>query len=209
MAPGADAIDDVLMLLSDGVRSSTWERVWYGLVTVEGKKMGSSTGQVFWIDDMLDELAAGPSVSELYERAGGTVSRDVLADTIVRGAFLSSPVARPLEFNFERLLGRRAGAGWTIAEAWCHVCHSAGAVAAASTARAGVVQSQHYERALLKTVSQRDPSVLAAYLLRLSEAFIAVPEPGAAAMPVLRRVLGSLGFLAGQASDREDVPCSS
>jgi hypothetical protein len=58
-------------------------------------------------------------------------------------------------------------------------------------------------------VSQRDPSILAAYLLRLSEAFIAAPDPGAAAMPVLRRVLGSLGFLAGTSTDREEVPCSS
>jgi len=207
--PAQSAIDDVLMLLSDGVRNSHWERVWYGLVTVEGKKMGSSTGQVFWIDDMLDELAAGPSVSELYERAGGAVSRDVLADTIVRGTFLCSPVARPLEFNFERLLERRAGPGWTIAEAWCHVCHPASAVATASTARAGVMLSQHFESALLKAVSQRDPSILAAYLLRLSEAFIAAPDPGAAAMPVLRRVLGSLGFLAGTSDDREEVPCSS
>jgi arginyl-tRNA synthetase len=208
--PAQSAIDDVLMLLSDGVRSSNWERVWYGLVTVEGKKMGSSTGQVFWIDDMLDELAAGPSVSELYERAEGVVSRDVLADTIVRGAFLSAPVARPLEFNFERLLQRRAGPGWTMAEAWCHVCHPASAVAAASTARAGVVLSQHYEAALLKAVSERDPSILAAYLVRLSEAFIAAPQPGAAAMPILRRVLGSLGFLAGRPShDRQEVPCSS
>jgi arginyl-tRNA synthetase len=207
-APAQTAIDDVLMLLSEGVRSSNWERVWYGLVTVEGQKMGSSTGQVLWIDDMLDELAAGPSVSELYERAGGAVSRDVLADTIVRGAFLCSPVARPLEFNFERLLERRAGPGWTIAEAWCHVCHPPSAVATASTARAGVVLSQHYESALLKAVSQRDPSILAAYLLRLSEAYIAAPEPGAAAMPVLRRVLESLGFVAGS-SDREEAPCSS
>jgi arginyl-tRNA synthetase len=207
--PAQTAIDDVLMLLSEGVRSSTWERVWYGLVTVEGKKMGSSTGQVLWIDDMLDALADGPCVDELYERAAGNVSREVLADTIVRGTFLCSPVSRPLEFNFERLLERRSGPGWTIAEAWCHVCHPASAVPAASTARVGVVQSQHYERALLKTVSTRDPSILAGYLLRLSEAFIAAPEPGAAAMPVLRRVLGSLGFLAGRQTDREEVPCSS
>jgi arginyl-tRNA synthetase len=195
--PAQSAIDDVLMLLSEGVRDSNWERVWYGLVNVDGKKMGSSTGQVLWIDDMLDGLAAGPCVDELHERAGGAVSREELADTIVRGTFLCSPVSRPLEFNFERLCEQRSGPGWTIAEALCHVSHPDRAVPAASTARAGVMQSQHYEQALMKTVTERDPSILAAYLLRLSEAFVAAPEPGAAAMPVLRRVLGSLGFVAG------------
>jgi arginyl-tRNA synthetase len=207
--PAQSAIDDVLLLLSEGVRAGNWERVWYGLVNVDGKKMGSSTGQVLWIDDMLDGLADSPVVDELYKRAGGTVSREHLADTIVRATFLCTPVSRPLEFNFERLCERQAGPGWTIAEALCHVCHPDRVVPAASTARAGVMQSQHYQRALMKTVTERDPSILAAYLLRLSEAFIAAPDPGAAAMPVFRRVLGSLGFIAGSPADREEVSCSS
>ena len=167
----------------------------HGSITVGGQKMGSSTGEVMWIDDLLDELAACPGVAALQELSDGAAGRDQLADMVVRGSFLCSPTLQPLAFARERLVAGRSGPGWTIAEAWCRAQHPHELQTSTPVARTAVVQSQLFRRALGRTVAKRDTASLASYLLGLSEACLAAPAPGSAAAPVLRRVLGSLGFL--------------
>jgi hypothetical protein len=188
---------ELLGMLRPGSRSEAFVLAFHGLVTVGGQKMGSSTGVVTWIDDFLDEVAAGPGVRALEELAGGAVGREELADLLVRGTFLCSPTARPLAFLLEHLVEGRPGPGWTIAEAWCRAQRSQRpGLLAAPVARTAVVQSQLYRRSLRRAVEQLDVAGLAGYLLGLSEAFLAAPEPGPAAAPMLRGVLRSLGFRA-------------
>jgi len=43
-----------------------------------------------------------------------------------------------------------------------------------------------------------DVTSLSRHLLSLSEAYLAAPKPGPSAAPVLKRVLNSLGFVAGR-----------
>jgi arginyl-tRNA synthetase len=169
--------------------------VFHGAVTVGGQKMGSSTGRVTWIDDLLDEVAGGPGVGALHELCDGAVGRAELADMVVRGSFLCSPTVRPLAFELDNLLERGLNPGWTIAHAWCRAQSSCEPAIAQPIARTAVVQSQLYRRSLLRAVHKRDPATLATYLLGLCEACLAAPSPSPAAAPVLERVLGSLGFL--------------
>lgn len=175
----------------------TWE--FHGWVTVEGQKMGSSTGEVMWIDDLLDEVAAGSGVAELHELAGGVLDRQQLADAIVRGSFLCSATLQPLAFARKRLRDGGAGPGRTIAEAWCRAerAGAAGSSDRAPVARTAVVQSQLYRRALARASDKRDAATLASYLLGLAEACLTAPAPGPAAAPILRRAMSSLGFLVG------------
>ena len=199
--PAIAVLSELLAALLESPRDDLYTCVFHGSVTVGGEKMGSSTGEVMWVDDLLDEVAAGPGVAALQELAHGAAGREELADMVVRGTFLCSPAAQPLAFAFERLEGP-PGAGWTIAEAWCRALAPRKPVGTAPIARTAVVQSQLYRRSLLRAAEKRDASSLATYLLGLSEACLLAPEPGPAAAPVLRRVLGSLGFLVGDQQPR-------
>jgi arginyl-tRNA synthetase len=202
--PAQMAIDDLLAVLVRSPRNTHYGWVWYGSVTNGGRKIGSSTGRATWIDDLLDALIDGPSVSRLHEMASGLVERDEIADLIVRGAFLCAATRQPLEFTLDHLLTGKTGPGWKIAEAWCLAQNQPTTPAGGPIARAMVAQSQAFRRALRRTVDEHDPASLAAFLLRLAEACLDAPEPGPAAVPVLRCTLNSLGFLAG-AQDRHSA----
>jgi tRNA synthetases class I (R) len=190
MAVQAELLTRILGRPSE--RRYTW--AFHGAITVGGEKMGSSTGKVLWIDDLLDEVAACAGVAALRELSGGTVGREELAEIVIRGSFLCASTLHPLPFARERLVAERAGAGWTIAEAWCRAQRPSEPRAGAPIARTAVVQSQLYRGALRRAAEAHDAAGLAAYLLGLAEAYLAAPEPGPAAGAVLGRVLASMGF---------------
>jgi hypothetical protein len=196
--PAATALWEVLQALRKN-RGDRLEFAYHGPVTVAGQKMGSSTGEVIWIEDLLDDLATSEGVSRLHELSAGKIARERLADMVVRGTFLCSPTAQPLAFSYDRLRaggpGPGSGPGWTIAQAWCRTLQPCKLHSDSPVARTAIVQSQLYQRSLRRTVARRDTAGLASYALGLCEACLASPEPGPAAAPILRRVLQSLGFL--------------
>lgn len=178
-----------------------YEWSFHGPVTFRGQKMGSSTGEVMWIDDLLDLVGAGPGVTALHELADGIVSREELADIVVRGTLLCSATTQSFEFALDRMVDGPPGAGWTIAEAWCRAQRLREPRGERPIARTAVVQSQLYRRSLRRAVERRDPAFLASFLLGLSKACLAASSPGPAAVPMMKRVLASLGFpAAGQGS---------
>jgi arginyl-tRNA synthetase len=197
--PSITVIAEILERLRPGPRNEADVRVYHGSVTgLAGEKMGSSTGDVVWIDDFLDYIAGGPAVTALEQLGAGRVSREELADLLVRGAFLCAPMTRPLAFVQEALYEGRPGAGWTIAEAWCRAQLARDPREGAEVARTVVMQSQQFRLSLRRTVENRDVTSLARYLFNLSEICMSSPNPGPAAAPMMQRVLGALGFLAGR-----------
>jgi arginyl-tRNA synthetase len=196
--PATTVLRELLTMLPQGPPNEAYRWIFHGSVTDHGRKIGSSTGEVVWIDDLLDEVAVGPGVAALEELADGAAGRAGLADLLVRGTFLCSPTAQPLAFAFEHLVEGGSGPGWTIAEAWCRAQRPQKPWRTAPVARTAVVQSQLYRRSLCRAVEKLDVANLTAYLLSLSEACLAAPAPGPAAAPMLQRVLSSLGFLAGE-----------
>lgn len=200
--PAQTVVADLLVELLPSQAQKSYEWLYYGLVTEEGQKMGSSNGEVVWIDDFLDQLASSVAVGALEQEAKGRVNREDLADLIARGSFLFAPMAQPLPLAIDDLLEGQSGAGWTIARAWCRA-QAPTRSDSHPAARAAVMQSQQYRRALRQSLQRRDPVILAGYLVRLSEACLAAPESSPAARPVLQRVLASLGFTA---ASPEGVP---
>jgi arginyl-tRNA synthetase len=195
--PAQTVIGEVLAQLLPSHAEKHYEWIYYGLVTTDGQKMGSSNGEVVWIDDFLDQLAASPSVAALEEIGGGQVTREELADILARATFLCAPMAQLLPLTVESLFEEQAGPAWTIAEAWARASAAAAERPQAhGVNRAGVMLSQQFRPALRETLERRDPVILAGYLQRLTEAFLDAPEMGPAARPVLGRVLASLGFTA-------------
>jgi arginyl-tRNA synthetase len=191
------ALRELLATLPESPRVDAYDCILHGSVTNGGQKMGSSTGEVLWIDDLLDQVARSSRVAALEVLSGNAVSKDELADLVVRGAFLYSPPAQPLPFSVKRLIETASGPGWTIAEAWCQAQQPCAPDDTAPRTRTAIVQSLLYRRTLRLAVERREVASLMSYLHKLSEACLAAPVPGPAAAPMLRRVLRSLGFLAG------------
>lgn len=204
--PAQTVVADLLLKLLPKQADKAYAWLYYGLVTAEGKKIGSSNGDVVWIDDFLDELAASPAVAALERIGEGSLPREVLADVLARATFLCAPMLQPLPLAAEGLFERQEGPAWTIAEAWSRASAAGRPGHGESPARAGIMQSQEFRPVLRLAIERRDPTVLASYLLRLSESFLKAPEPGPAARPALERVLHSLGFAVSPSSDRGDGP---
>jgi len=198
--PSITVLCEILEKLRPGPRNEADIRVFHGAVTdIGGDKIGSSTGDVVWVDDFYDQIKDGPAATALEKLGGGNVDREEIADLLIRGTFLCAPLAKNLSFAPEALMDGWPGPGWTIAEAWCRAQLSRDAESDGEPlARTVVMQSQQYRLSLRRTVEKRDATSLARYLLNLSEVCVASPTPGPAAAPMLERVLSGLGFLAGR-----------
>ncbi|HET8813939.1 MAG TPA: arginine--tRNA ligase [Solirubrobacterales bacterium] len=204
--PAQTVVADLLLRLLPDPAEKTYEWLYYGLVTSEGKKIGSSNGDVVWIDDFLEELSASPAVAALESIGEASVPRSELADILARASFLCAPMAQPLPLAAERLFEEQAGPAWTIAEAWSRAGAADAKASPPDLPRAGILQALEFRPVLSLAIERRDPTVLASYLVRLSESFLSAPEPGPAARPVLERVLRSLGFaIARQPADGADA----
>jgi arginyl-tRNA synthetase len=198
--PSISVLCEILEKLRPGPRNEADIRVFHGSVTdLGGDKIGSSTGEVVWVDDFYDQIKAGPAATALEKLGGGNVDREEIADLLIRGTFLCAPLTKHLSFAPEALMDGWPGPGWTIAEAWCRAQLSRDAeVESGPLARTVVMQSQQYRLSLRRTVEKRDATSLARYLLNLSEVCVASPTPGPASAPMLERALSGLGFLAGR-----------
>ncbi|HEX3041636.1 MAG TPA: arginine--tRNA ligase [Solirubrobacterales bacterium] len=209
--PAQTVVADLLLQLLPDPAQKDYEWLYYGLVTSEGRKIGSSNGDVVWIDDFVDDLITSPAAASLEQIGEGCLTRSEIADVLARASFLCAPMAQPLPFAAEQLLEAQAGPAWTIAEAWSRACAVDPGERSPSPPRAGILQSLEFRPMLLRSIGRRDPTVLAGYLLRLSEGFLSAPDPGPAARPALERVLHSLGFTVSQqgTGGAEDVSQSS
>jgi arginyl-tRNA synthetase len=198
--PSISVIRELREKLRPGPDNEADIRVFHGSVTgIDGEKIGSSTGDVVWVGDFYDQIKEGPAATALEQLGGGRVSREEIADLLIRGTFLCAPLTKNLAFAPEALMDGWPGPGWTIAEAWCRAQHFRDAEPQEGPlARTVVMQSQQFRLSLRRTVENHDPTSLARYLLGLSEVCVASPNPGPAAAPMLERVLCDLGFLAGR-----------
>jgi arginyl-tRNA synthetase len=199
--PSITVLGEILEKLRPGPRNEADIRVFHGSVTdLSGDKIGSSTGDVVWVDDFYDQIKDGPAATALEKLGGGNVTREEIADLLIRGTFLCAPLTKNLSFAPEALMDGWPGPGWTIAEGWCRsqLFRDAEEPENGPLARTVVMQSQQYRMSLRRTVERRDATSLARYLLNLSEVCVASPTPGPAAAPMLQRVLSDLGFLAGR-----------
>lgn len=203
--PAQTVVADLLVQLLPDHAKKTYEWLYYGLVTSAGKKIGSSNGDVVWIDDFLDDLAASPAVAALERIGEGSVPRSELADVLARASFLCAPMAQPLPLAAERLCEQQEGPAWTIAEAWSRASTVDPDAPTSHLPRAGLMQALAFRPVLARSIERRDPTMLASYLLRLSEAFLSAPEPGPSARPVLERVLRALGFAVQASPDLAPV----
>jgi arginyl-tRNA synthetase len=191
--PAQTVIDDLLAILLRPDAATRYGWVYFGSVTLDGEKMGSSTGRVVWIDELLDTVSNSPGITAALDSAEGSVSRSEIVDIVVRSSFICAETTRPLAFSLEPLLEPNDQPPWTIATAWCRASRRSGS-SHIDEDRTFLMQSQLFPRILRRSVEMRDPAPLAAYLHRLSRMVSDASGVGPAAQPVLAAVLRSLGF---------------
>jgi tRNA synthetases class I (R) len=87
----------------------------HGMVTVEDRVVKSSVESAWLIDELLDELATRPQISEAAR--GDAELADRLAATAALGFFFAHPPAKSLQLSRDALLDPAVNAGWAMAAA--------------------------------------------------------------------------------------------
>jgi arginyl-tRNA synthetase len=181
---------------------AVYHKIPYGMVSIHGSKMKSSTGEVILIDDLLDDLTACDQIGHLC-RGGDHGCRELLARTVIAGFLLSRPALKSLEFSRERFGDERHNPGWTLAKAWAkaHAGCPGDAVDPDPTDadyRFAVLHSQGFPRVLHMAAATRDVTMLTRYLLHIAEWHVAqprAPRVDRVMRTLLRTGLCSLGVL--------------
>jgi arginyl-tRNA synthetase len=175
----------------------------HGMVSTERGVASSSEGNVVLVDDLLDELAASPTVTELAIEGRPGCEAEDLAVLISFGFFLDHPTIKAMTMGEDSMLDERTSTGLLLARAWTRAW-SAEADGAPDPRpddpvyRFAVMQSQVHRQLLSLALEQIDMLGLVRYLARFSEWYLEQP-PEPRTDRVMRSLLGaglrSLGLL--------------
>lgn len=188
--------------------------VLHGMVSTERGVASSSEGNVVLVDDLLDDLAASPTVAELAIEGRAGCEADDLAVLIAVGFFLDHPTIKAMTMSEAAMLDERTSTGLVLARAWTRAWdpESDGAPDPRPddpVYRFAVIQTQVHRQLLQLALEQIDMLGLIRYLARFSEWYLAQP-PSPRTARVMRSLLGaglrSLGMLR---SDRAPAPTAA
>ena len=200
--PAQGAIREMMRALGVVPEGSEHRPVFHGMLLLDGAEMSSSSGEPVLIDSLLDRVRGLPELAALAAGAAQPVDVRVLADLVMKGFFLSAPVAKPLSFSWSRLMDPVVNRGWLVARAWCRtrapVPAPEAAVPPSADYRLAVMQWQAFAPTLAHAVETLDLGDVTRYVVRFCEGYLAAPEDPAldrVARTVLREALGSLGFV--------------
>jgi arginyl-tRNA synthetase len=200
-------IEEILRRLRPGVRVQPTHNLLHGMVSTNGGPLSSSSGDAALIDDVLDELAHSSNLRSLClpgHNGCERCSAEELAVMTALGFCVGREASRPLSVRRGYLLDR-SNPGLAFAYAWSKaLCAIADGAPAPSPRdplyRFAVVNSQFYRQALAQALECLDAHVLARFLVRLSEWFLAVPASPATTRvmrTLLEKGLCDLGLLRG------------
>jgi arginyl-tRNA synthetase len=150
----------------------------YGMVTVEGGAVKSSTGRPPLVDELLDRLAASEELVELAARSEGRFAARTLAAVVALGFFLGRPTRKPIDLSLTEMLELRGGVGWDLARASVHAWSPAfdgppDPAPEEGRYRQTVLRSQIHRRLLGRAVEQLDTYELARFYGHLSRRYLA------------------------------------
>jgi arginyl-tRNA synthetase len=146
--------------------------IFNAMVARQKRALASSEGALL-IDDLVDwidvQIDADPAARELRQ-AHPTPER--MAPQIALGYFLPYPVARPMDFDQQKLLRDKQSVGWDLVRARAAMSRRGGAEGGRPADdpeyRFAVVQSELYRQHLRLAVERLDVGPLALYLKHLA-----------------------------------------
>jgi len=89
--------------------------MFYGMVTMNGRKMASSSRKTVLIDDLLRSISEARQTEEIVTASNGDMSGDDVAALVAKGYLLSFPRTATIDFSLDHVLSADANPGWTIA----------------------------------------------------------------------------------------------
>lgn len=117
----------------------------YGMVTLNGKKMASSAGTGVLIDDLLDILVAHPRIRRIAENGAWGATSDQIAAAHARIFLLAAPRTEAISYSPDAIVADD-NAAWRIVEAWASMPEGPGRSSAGSRAAiADAVARRSYE----------------------------------------------------------------
>lgn len=190
----------ILTGLDPDRRPNPEKAIIHGMVTFGSEVISSSSGAVFLIDTLLDEIEAAPEVRELCEEHERCTA-DVVARTAALGFFLAIAPGKRLSFSIEQVLDDELNMGWALARAWAKAWDAAydgdpDPQVEDPDYRFLVVRSQAQRRHLLRSLLDVEPAPLARHLLHLSRWFCSI-DPSPATARAMRTVLAEGSFALG------------
>jgi arginyl-tRNA synthetase len=178
-------------------------QLFHGMVSLNDDKMRSSTGEAILLDDLLDRVLESPRTRSVANIAAGAVKLNTVANMVVKGYFLCHPMAKPVDFSWNRLMEERSNPAWVLAHAWCRVMsdgHHGDTDSAPDNEayRLLAIRSQDFRHALGHATRGFNLSGLTSYSLHLCNYFLTC-QPEARLHGVMRTILGvalpSLGLI--------------
>lgn len=146
--------------------------IFNAMVARQKRALASSEGALLidelvdWIDEQID---ADPATRELRQHHP---TPERMAPQIALGYFLPYPVARPMDFDQQKLLRDKQSVGWDLVRARAHISMRGGAEGGRPADdpeyRFAVVQSELYRQHLRLAVERYDVGPLALYLKHLA-----------------------------------------
>lgn len=196
-------VEEIFARLRPDLPALPTHDILHGMVSTERGVASSSEGNVVLVDDLLDELAGSPTVTELAIEGRPGCEADDLAVLIALGFFLDHPTIKAMTMSEGAMLDERTSTGLVLARAWTRAWDSEAdgdpdPRPDDPVYRFAVMQSQVHRQLLRLALEQIDMLGLVRYLARFSEWYLEQPADARTAR-VMRSLLGagllSLGLL--------------
>lgn len=185
---------------------AVYHKLGCAMVTFQGSKMKSSSGEVLLIDELIDRVAAMDEVAKLSGGAGSGLgpTPEELAKIIILSFYLSRKPSKTIEFSWENFISPSQNAGWDLAAAWSRAS-SKGVLDGTSdpdpedaSYRYAILRSQCFRQSVLQSASSFDVLPTMNYLSHLSAWYLGVEPNGRTDRvmhTVLRQGLAGLGLV--------------
>ncbi len=154
------------------------DNVIYGMVTVAGGAVKSSTGRPPLVDELLERLSASPELGALAAQSEGRFEPRDLAALVAVGFYLGRPTRKPVDLTVSEMLDLRGGVGWDLARAAVRAWNPRydgppDPAPEDGRYRQTVLRSQAHRQLVERAVEQLDTYELARFYGHLSRRYVA------------------------------------
>src|SRR5262249_19981308 len=144
------------------------------------EKVSSSAGDVWLLDDLLDQVVSCRQIQSLATSSLNPLDREALAVMISRLFFLCRPASKKVIFSWNLLMDERRNPGWLVARTWSRVHGSAEHCERnirhdESAYRLVVLRAQALRRTIAQAAQQLCTTPLSSYLFHVCEQISMAP----------------------------------
>ncbi len=176
----------------------------HGMVTVHDAKLSSRTGRSLLMDDLLADLREAEATRARADASGGAVSRETVADIVLKTYVLNAPATKPLDWKIHHLMDPAFNPGWIVADAWVRASMATPSPSERCDLtpdhRLLLLQAVELSVALERVIGDRDPRHGSRFLVRFSKMYLRLDSSSdhthRLAYAIMATALKGLGYTA-------------